>query len=160
MNPAPYDPKALLFSIPTQKGSHALTNKPFGSPSDAISDATSSMREVASQVKDEAAELGQKASEFGRTAVGALDARRGTAASGIDSAATALHANADKLPATVGKFAHQTADTLSATADYVRDNTMRDVVTDLTSYVKAHPTQALVGAAVVGFMAGRLLQRD
>jgi len=118
------------------------------------------MREVASQVKDEAAELGQKASEFGRTAVGALDARRGTAASGIDSAATALHANADKLPATVGKFAHQTADTLSATADYVRDNTMRDAMADLKSYVKAHPTQALVGAVVVGFMAGRLLQRD
>ena len=38
--------------------------------------------------------------------------------------------------------------------------TLRDVVTDLKSYVKAHPTQALVGAAVVGFMAGRLLQRD
>ena len=49
---------------------------------------------------------------------------------------------------------------LSATADYVRDNTMRDAMADLKSYVKAHPTQALVGAVVVGFMAGRLLQRD
>jgi ElaB/YqjD/DUF883 family membrane-anchored ribosome-binding protein len=137
-----------------------LTNKPFGSPSDAISDATSSMREAAAQAQEEAAELGKKASEFGRTAVGALDASRSTAASGIESAAGALHANADRLPVTVGKFAHQTADTLSATADYVRDNTMSDVVTDLKSYVKAHPTQALVGAAVVGFMAGRLLQRD
>jgi ElaB/YqjD/DUF883 family membrane-anchored ribosome-binding protein len=137
-----------------------LTNKPFGSPSDAISNATSSMRDAAVHAQEEAVELGQKASEFGRTAVGALDASRSTAASGIESAATALHANADRLPATVGKFAHQTADTLSATADYVRDNTMRDAVTDLKEYVKAHPTQALVGAAVVGFMAGRLLQRD
>ena len=137
-----------------------MTNKPFGSPSDAFSNATSSMHEGAVHVHEEAAALGQKASEFGRTAVGALDAQRSTAASGIESAATALHANADRLPATVGKFAHQTADTVSATADYVRDNTMRDVVTDLTSYVKAHPTQALVGAAVVGFMAGRLMQRD
>jgi ElaB/YqjD/DUF883 family membrane-anchored ribosome-binding protein len=42
----------------------------------------------------------------------------------------------------------------------VRDNTMRDAMADLKSYVKAHPTQALVGAVVVGFMAGRLLQRD
>jgi ElaB/YqjD/DUF883 family membrane-anchored ribosome-binding protein len=150
----------LLISIQTQKGNQALTNKPFGSSSDPISTATSTMREAAAQAQDEAAELAQKASEFGRTAVGALDAPRSTAASAIDSAATALHENAERLPATVGKFAHQTADTLSTTADYVRDNTMRDVVTDLKGYVKAHPTQALVGAAVVGFMAGRLLQRD
>ena len=112
------------------------------------------------QAQDEAAELAQQATDFGRKAVGALDAPRSTAASAIDSAATALHTNAERLPATVGRFAHQTADTLSTTADYVRDNTMRDVVTDLQAYVKAHPTQALVGAVVVGFMAGRLLQRD
>jgi ElaB/YqjD/DUF883 family membrane-anchored ribosome-binding protein len=133
-----------------------LTNRPFGSPSDAIKDATSTIREVVSHVKDETAELAQKASEFGRTAVGALDARRDTAASGLDSAAATLHANAEKL----GKFAHQAADTLGDTADYVRDNTMRDVVTDLKRYVKAHPTQALIGAVAVGFLAGRMLTRD
>jgi ElaB/YqjD/DUF883 family membrane-anchored ribosome-binding protein len=137
-----------------------MTNKPFGSPSDTIADATSSVRDAARQAQEQATALGQKASELGRSAVEALDAQRGAAASGIESAATALRSNAERLPSTVNTLAHQTASTLSATADYVRDNTMRDAVMDLKSYVKAHPTQALVGAAVVGFLAGRLLQRD
>lgn len=137
-----------------------MTNKPFDSLSDATASATSSMREAALKAQEEATALRQKASELGRSAVAALDAQRSAAATGIESAATALRANAERLPSTVNTLAHQTASTLSATADYVRDNTMRDAVMDLKSYVKAHPTQALVGAAVVGFLAGRLMRRD
>jgi ElaB/YqjD/DUF883 family membrane-anchored ribosome-binding protein len=137
-----------------------MTNKPFDSLSDATAKATSGIREAALKAQEEATALGQKASELGRSAVASLDAQRSAAASGIESAATALHANAERLPSTVNTLAHQTASTLSATADYVRDNSMRDAVVDLKDYVKAHPTQALIGAAVVGFLAGRLLQRD
>jgi ElaB/YqjD/DUF883 family membrane-anchored ribosome-binding protein len=46
------------------------------------------------------------------------------------------------------------------TVQYFRDNDARAVMNDVTSYVKAHPTQALIGAAVVGFIAGRLLRRS
>ena len=60
----------------------------------------------------------------------------------------------------MSQFAHQAADKLGATADYVRENTMQDALSDLEAYVKAHPTQAILGAAVVGFCAGRLLSRD
>ncbi len=137
-----------------------MINDTFGSPSDTITDVVPSLGDVALRMKEKASALGERASEFGHDAVDAIDARRGTAASGLESAAAGLHRNADKLPVNVSEFAHQAADKLGATADYVRENTMQDVLLDLEAYVKAHPTQALLGAAVVGFFAGRMLSRD
>jgi len=137
-----------------------VANNTFGTPSDTVSDAVPSLHDVASRVQDGASALAEKASAFGHDTVDAIDARRGTAASGLKSAAAGLHKNADNLPGNVSQFAHQTADKLSATADYVRDNTMQDAWADLEAYIKAHPTQALLGAAVVGFCAGRMLSRD
>jgi len=137
-----------------------VANNTFGTPSDTISDAIPSIHDVATRVQGGASALADKASSIGHDAVDAIDARRGTAASGLDSAAAGLHKNADNLPGNVSQFAHQTADKLSATADYVRDNTMQDAWADLEAYVKTHPTQALLGAAVVGFCAGRMLSRD
>jgi ElaB/YqjD/DUF883 family membrane-anchored ribosome-binding protein len=134
-----------------------VTTKDFTSAADA---AASRMDEAKSRIQEGASELGQRAAEFGRAAVDALDARRGTAASGLDSAASSLDANANKLPPRVGAVARQAAETLGAGADYVRDNSVRDAVTDLQGYVKAHPTQALIGAVVLGFLAGRMLTRD
>jgi ElaB/YqjD/DUF883 family membrane-anchored ribosome-binding protein len=136
-----------------------VANNKFES-SDPISDAIPSIGDVTSRVQKSAAALSEKASELGQNAVDAIDARRGTAASRLEGAAAGLHRNADKLSANASQVAHQAADTLDATADYVRENTMRDALSDLAAYVKAHPTQALLGAAVVGFCAGRMLSRD
>jgi ElaB/YqjD/DUF883 family membrane-anchored ribosome-binding protein len=88
--------------------------------------------------------------------VDAIDSRRGNAASGLDSAAAGIHASADKL----GGIAHQAADGLGATAGYLRENKVGDMMADVEAYLKAHPAQALVGAAVLGFLAGRMLRRD
>jgi ElaB/YqjD/DUF883 family membrane-anchored ribosome-binding protein len=123
-------------------------------------DAVPSIGDVGLRMQDGASALGEKVSDFGHDAVDALDARRGTVASGLESAAAGLHGNADKLPPSVSQFAHQAADKLDATADYVRENTMQAVRSDLGAYIKAHPTQALLGAAVVGFCAGLMLSRD
>ena len=51
-------------------------------------------------------------------------------------------------------------DQLSGVVDYFRDNGVQDMMDDLAAYVKAHPTQALVGAAVIGFFAGRMARRS
>ncbi len=136
-----------------------MANQQFGSPSN-TNDAASSFGDVASRVQEKASELGQRASEFGQQAVGAIDARRGTAASGLEIAAAGLHANADTLRPNVSQFAHQAADNLGATATYVREHTMRDMFSDLERYVKTHPTQALLGAVVMGFLVGRTIRRD
>jgi hypothetical protein len=121
---------------------------------------TSTIGDVASRAQDKASELGHRASEFGHKAVGAIDAQRGSAANGLDSAAAGIHANADKVLPTVSAFAHQAADKLGASADYVRGNKLSDMMSDLGNYVKANPGPALIGALVIGFCAGRMLRRN
>ena len=134
-----------------------MANKTFGSSSDTIGD---QIGDVTSRMQERASELGQKASEFGHNAVGAIDARRVTAASGLESAAEGLHANADILPPSASRFAHQTSDKLEATASYVRKNRSGDMLSDLEGLVSEYPAQALLGAVAVGFLAGRLLRRN
>lgn len=136
-----------------------MANNPLGSPSDTMSDAIPSVGDVASRVQETASALGTKVSGFAHDAVDAIDARRGAAAGGLQSAAAGLHTNAGRLPAKLSQFAHDAADKMSVTADYVRGHTMQDALADLNRYVTAHPAQALLGAAVVGFFAGRVLSR-
>jgi ElaB/YqjD/DUF883 family membrane-anchored ribosome-binding protein len=86
---------------------------------------------------------------------------RHRAADTIERAAEGLHRTADRLPGgpRVTEFAHSTADRLGATATYVRDHRLRDVLSDIESFIKAHPAEALAVAAVAGFFAGRALRR-
>ena len=42
---------------------------------------------------------------------------------------------------------------------YLRENDTKAMLSDLQSYVKSHPTQALIGAAAFGFLAAALLRR-
>lgn len=133
-----------------------MANNEFGSyAADLTNETAGRVADVASRVQDKASELGEKAAN-------AVDARRGGAANTLDSAARGLHQTAEKLPGgpAVTQFAHKAADKIGATADYVRDHGMKDMLVDMESYVKSHPTQALIGAAVVGFLAGRAMRRD
>ena len=42
---------------------------------------------------------------------------------------------------------------------YLREHDTKAILADLQSYVKNHPTQALIGAAAFGFLAAALLRR-
>jgi len=128
-------------------------------PANMIDEAASSVSDAASRVKDKASALGKKVSEFGQNAAEAVDSRRANAANGLDNAADAIRAGADKLP-NVSQFAHQAADKLGSTADYVRRHSVRDVFSDIEEYIRSHPAQAFLGAAIVGFCVGRMTVRD
>jgi ElaB/YqjD/DUF883 family membrane-anchored ribosome-binding protein len=45
------------------------------------------------------------------------------------------------------------------TADYFRNNDLQKISGDLRDYARANPAQALVGAAVAGFLLGRMISR-
>ena len=45
------------------------------------------------------------------------------------------------------------------TVKYFRDNDARAIGNDVKSYLQSHPTQALIGAAVLGVIAGRMMRR-
>ena len=56
----------------------------------------------------------------------------------------------------IGKRA---VDQFKSTTDYFREHDAKDMVDDLNSWVKAHPTQALLAAAALGFVAAAWLRR-
>ncbi len=76
-----------------------------------------------------------------------------------DEAAEQARRLGDKVSEGIDYAADQVRDHVDSTVEYFRTNDARRMLNDLTSYVKSHPTQALVGAVVVGFVAARLLRR-
>ena len=53
----------------------------------------------------------------------------------------------------------QIMDEVTDTVDYVREHGIKDMVSGVTSWVKAHPTQALIGALALGFLVAALSRR-
>ena len=60
----------------------------------------------------------------------------------------------------LGTAAEQVRDRFDDTVEYFREQDAQKMMNDLTSYVKSHPVHALIGAAVFGFFAGRMLRRE
>jgi len=80
-------------------------------------------------------------------------------ARGIDSAADSLHATADRLPGgeRVAGAAHSAAAGMERAADYLREQDLSDILSDLRQSVTRHPGAALLAAVAVGFVIARSL---
>ena len=63
---------------------------------------------------------------------------------------------AQKQAAALGNRA---VDAFNDTASYIREHDMSEIAEDVKSWVKSNPTQALIAAAALGFVAGTLLRR-
>jgi hypothetical protein len=103
-----------------------------------------------------------RASDLGRKAAESVDQVRKTAAGGLGTAAGALDEHADALPGgpRIASAAHRAADALTASADYIRDKNVRDMVDDVMKVVKDNPGPALLGAVALGFLVGRSFTRN
>lgn len=104
----------------------------------------------------------EKATELGRGAAAKIDEKREPAAGALDNAAATLLEKAESLPGgeTVASMAHTAAGKLTATADYVRQHDVKDMMRDVEEFVKSHPGQSLIAAAAVGFLVGRAFRND
>jgi len=85
----------------------------------------------------------------------AVDSASETASEFAGNVADAA-ARAQKQATVLGNRA---MDQLSATADYFREHDVKEIASDLRSWVKENPTQAMIAAAAVGFLAAALLRR-
>jgi hypothetical protein len=103
-----------------------------------------------------------KAAEMGQKVADRIDENRGAAASGMESAASALREKADTLPGgeKVANAAHATANAVGVAADYVRENDLRTMMADVQQLVKNNPGPALLTAAALGFLIARTFTRD
>lgn len=117
---------------------------------------------VTDRVSDTFAQTRNKVAEFGSTAADKIDQTMSSAASGLESAATAVHQRADYLPGgpKVASAAHSAAEKMSATAGFVREHDVSTILADVEGLVKKNPGPSLLFAAAVGFLVGRSLTRD
>lgn len=103
---------------------------------------------AASEAKARIADLGWKAADT-------ADQARSAAAARLSNAGEALEEGAAEGGNRVRRAAHATAKALSGSADYIRDNSARDMMDDAMDVVKNNPGVALLGAAALGFVVGR-----
>ena len=101
--------------------------------------------------------------EKGRKAVASIDGRRIAAADGLEGAARGLHDKADAIAGggeRLSKVTHEVADRVDGASRYIREKDARDMLADVESIVRAHPTRSLLAVLAIGFLAGRVLRRD
>jgi ElaB/YqjD/DUF883 family membrane-anchored ribosome-binding protein len=103
-----------------------------------------------------------KGAETGQKVVDKIDENRGAAAGRLESAASALRERADTLPGgeKVANAAHATANAVGVAADYVRENDVKAMMSDVQQLVKNNPGIALLTAAALGFLVARTFSRD
>jgi len=103
-----------------------------------------------------------KVGEFGRTMQTKIDDSRVPAADTLENAASALHQRADRFPGgpNVAGAVHGAADKMQATADYVRDHEVRDMMADVETLVRRNPGPSLAVAAAIGFLVGRAFRSN
>lgn len=118
--------------------------------------------EFAGNTGDGGSQATSRAADLAQRAAAAIDEKRETVARGIDSAASSLHARAETLPGgeKLSRAAHSTAEAMEKTADYVRDQDVEAMLSDVGDVVKRHPGVVLLAAAAVGFLLARALSRN
>ena len=103
------------------------------------------------RISETVSDVTSKFSEFGRDAANKLDDTRETAAGALDSTASSLQTGTNRL----SSAARSAADSLKATADYVRRTNVQGMVEDVQGIVKKYPGQSLAAAAILGFIVAR-----
>jgi ElaB/YqjD/DUF883 family membrane-anchored ribosome-binding protein len=109
---------------------------------------------------DTATRAQEQAKRYGQRAMDAMESGRQSAASTLDNAASGIRSKADSLPGgtDVSRFARRAADKIGGAAQYLREHEVKDMMSEVESFIKEHPAQALLGAALVGFLAGRSMR--
>jgi len=80
-----------------------------------------------------------------------------------NAAGNVMNAATDAAAATVERaklLAEDASQGVQRAADSLRDSDAADVAGQVVDYFKAHPNQAIIGAAFAGFVVGRLMSRE
>jgi len=114
-------------------------------------------------VTDAASEFGKDAKEsleeLGRSAGGRLDDARDDTVDALHTAASSVRRTGRQGSEAIDNLATGAADRLDATASYVEDHDLQDVLNGLRRFGRRHLTGSLVVAAAIGFLAGAAFNR-
>ena len=114
-------------------------------PASTIDEGNGRMGSIRSKVQDVGAKAAQRA-----------DQARVGAAAGLENVASTLHEKGER----VASAAHSAADAVTYGAEYLRENDVQTMISDLMEVIRRNPGPSLIGAAALGFMLGRALSRD
>jgi hypothetical protein len=119
-----------------------------GMGSSEVAGAQDRIREAGSKIKD-------RATQMSSAAANAMDRQRVHAADLIDRAASTVHSGVDSA-ANLGKGLESG---MKSTASYIRDHGFKDMGGDLMGVCRRHPAEAVISAAVLGFLLGQVIRR-
>ena len=104
-------------------------------------------------------DAGKSMEELGRSAATRLDEVRRETGDALHTAAASVRTTGRKGSEAIDSLATNTADRLDATASYVEDHDLRDVVTGLRKFGRNHLAGTLLAGVALGFLAGTALGR-
>jgi ElaB/YqjD/DUF883 family membrane-anchored ribosome-binding protein len=138
----------------------------MGGPASERADGTSETRDKAQeygeQARDKAQEYGsqarEKAQEYGEQAQQRAEQGKEQAAGGMERAAETLRSRTGDSSGVTAEAGTKAADAMEGAASYLRSHDTTEIWSDVESFAKTHPTQALAGAIVAGFVLGRILR--
>ena len=133
------------------------SSSPDGHSNGAVHTIASKAEEKVRELREAArSQAALRAHELGAKAQYRLDAERDRVASRIEDAAVRLRQRGD-VAGPIGHTAgEQVATRLEAAAGYLHEHPSDEIAGDVSTYVKQHPLRAVVAAAVVGYLFGRL----
>jgi hypothetical protein len=104
----------------------------------------------------------KQASELADKTTSKIDSARQPIADKLHGAAGAIRDQAQALAAGEGLVgvAKSAADKLESSATYLESHDTQQMIQDLVSIVKKHPTQSLLLAGAVGFLVARAFRSD
>jgi ElaB/YqjD/DUF883 family membrane-anchored ribosome-binding protein len=120
--------------------------------------------DMAANAKDKAMDAAgtakDKAADMAGSAAHTVDQQRDSVAGGLDSVAGTLRERADQIPGgdKTTHMAETAADKIQNASGYLRENDVNDMMDDVQTFVRQHPTESLVMAAAAGFLVGRMLK--
>jgi ElaB/YqjD/DUF883 family membrane-anchored ribosome-binding protein len=64
-----------------------------------------------------------------------------------------------KAKDTASEYGRKAVDQFNVAGDYFREHDVKEIAEDAKAWVRENPTQAIIGAAALGFLAAALLRR-
>ena len=101
--------------------------------------------ETVRDMKDQAREFATDMSDSVSDAASRVSDRVSDAASRVKDEASA--------------YSRKAVDQFNAASEYFRGHDMKEIADDAKEWVRQHPTQAIIGAAALGFLTAALLRR-
>ncbi len=114
------------------------------------------------QRRSDKSDMMDKAKESASRAAGEAkdraEAQKDRAAGGLEHTADTIRDQLDDKGGAARKVGGKMADSLERSAGYLREHETDEMWDDLEAFVKEHPIQAAVTAAVAGFVVARMIR--